>query len=208
MAEAASPGSTSVTLLQRLREEPADQSAWEHFVERYGPTIAGWCRRWRLQESDVEEVVQAVLVELASKIRTFAYDPSRSFRGWLWTLTRNTWADSVADWRRQLPGQTAENPAAALASVEARDDLERHLQEAFDLEVLQRAIARVRTQVEPPTWEAFRLTALERLSGAEAAGRLGVSVAAVFKSKSNVQKRLTCEIARLEGIAPTARSVR
>lgn len=202
MSEVASPGSTSVTLLQRLRAEPADQSAWEDFVERYRPTIAGWCRRWRLQESDVEEVVQSVLVELASKIRTFAYDPSRSFRGWLWTLTRNTWADSVADWRRQLPGGGGGNPVAALASVEARDDLERQLQEAFDLEVLQRATARVRNQVEPTTWEAFRLTALDRMSGAQAAAQLGVSVAVVFKSKSNVQKRLKREIATLEGISP------
>ena len=204
MADAPSPGSTSVTLLQRLREEPADESAWEAFVARYGPTIAFWCRRWKLQEADVNEVVQTVLVELASKMRTFAYDPSRSFRGWLWTLTRNTWVDSIAEWRRQLPGGGIANPAAALATVEARDDLERQLQEAFDLEVLQRATARVRTKVEERTWDAFRLTAIDGLSGAEAAGQLGLSVAAVFKAKSNVHRRLREQVALLEGVKAVA----
>jgi RNA polymerase sigma factor (sigma-70 family) len=199
MTDVPSVGPTSVTLLQRLRDEPADQSAWEAFVERYSPTIRAWCRRWRLQEEDINEVVQTVLVELASKMRTFSYDPSRSFRGWLWTLTRNTWVDSVADWRRQVPGGGVINPASMLATVEARDDLERQLQEAFDLEVLQRATARVRTMVEPRTWDAFRLTAMEGLSGAEAADRLGMNIGAIYKAKSNVQKRLREQLAALNG---------
>ena len=50
----------------------------------------------------------------------------------------------------------------------------------------------------PSTWEAFRLTALESLSGAEAARRLGATVAAVFVSKHRVQKLLKEEIRRLE----------
>lgn len=199
MIDAPSVGPTSVTLLQRLRDEPADQSAWEAFVERYSPTIRSWCRRWRLQEEDIDEVVQTVLVELASKMRTFAYDPSRSFRGWLWTLTRNTWVDSIADWRRQVPGGSVINPAATLATVEARDDLERQLQEAFDLEVLQRATARVRTMVEPRTWDAFRLTAMDGLSGAEAAEQLGMTIGAIYKAKSNVQKRLREQLVALNG---------
>ena len=202
MADAVSPGPTSVTLLQRLREGPADASAWDDFVHRYGPTIARWCGRWGLQEADVQDVVQSVVVELASKIRTFEYDPARSFRGWLWTLTRNTWVDAVADWRRQLPGGRVTNPAAALATVEARDDLEQYLREAFDLEVLQLATNRVRAHVEVRTWEAFRLTAIDGLSGADAATQLGMAVAAVFKAKSNVQKRLRAEVARLEGVRP------
>ena len=57
----------------------------------------------------------------------------------------------------------------------------------------------VRQRVEPSTWEAFRLTAQEGLSGAETAERLGLQVAAVFKAKSRVQKMLREEAAKLEG---------
>ena len=44
--------------------------------------------------------------------------------------------------------------------------------------------------MKPQTWEAFRLTAEEGLSGVEAAGRLHMSVAAVFKARSRVQQML------------------
>src|SRR5262245_30445388 len=71
---------TSTTLLRRLQHEPADQEAWAEFVRRYGPQVYRWCRRWRLQEADAEDVTQAVLVRLSARMRTFSYDPVRSFR--------------------------------------------------------------------------------------------------------------------------------
>ena len=74
------------------------------------------------------------------------------------------------------------------------------MEEAFDLELLELAANRVRERVEPHTWEAFQLTALDGLSGAEAAARLDMPVASVFKAKSNVQKMLQEEIAQLEGV--------
>ena len=52
--------------------------------------------------------------------------------------------------------------------------------------------------MEPHTWEAFRLTALEGLPGAATAERLSMKVASVFKAKSNVQKLLQEEKDRLE----------
>ena len=54
-------------------------------------------------------------------------------------------------------------------------------------------------RVAPQTWEAFRLTALEGLSGAEAAERIPMQVAQVFVAKRRVQKMLTAEVAKLEG---------
>src|SRR5437868_2059722 len=87
--DSTSGGRTSATLLGRQRQAPTDQAAWGEFVDRYGPRIYAWCRRWHLQEADAQDVTQAVLVRLAEKISTFDYDPGRSFRGWLKTLTRH-----------------------------------------------------------------------------------------------------------------------
>jgi DNA-directed RNA polymerase specialized sigma24 family protein len=42
----------------------------------------------------------------------------------------------------------------------------------------------VRERVEPHTWEAFRLTAQEGRTGAEAAAALAMQVGTVFKAKS------------------------
>jgi RNA polymerase sigma-70 factor (ECF subfamily) len=86
-----------------------------------------------------------------------------------------------------------------LHSVEVRADLLQHLEAEFDRELLEEAMARVRLRVAPQTWEAFRLTALEGLSGADAAERIPMQVAQVFVAKRRVQKMLSAEIAKLEG---------
>ena len=58
---------------------PSDQAAWEEFVDRYGAKIYSWCRAWRLQDADAQDVTQAVLTKLAVQLRRFAYDPSQKF---------------------------------------------------------------------------------------------------------------------------------
>jgi RNA polymerase sigma-70 factor (ECF subfamily) len=190
--------STSATLLNRLRTSPLDQGAWNDFVECYGRRIYGWCRRWGLQEADAEDVTQDVLLRLAAKLRDFAYDRSRSFRGWLRTLTHHALSDFLQDELR--PGQSVGNGPAeqALAQAEARDDLTRRLDEEFTHALLEEASARVRLRVQRHTWEAFRLTALEGKSGAEAAALLGMRVATVFVARSKVQKMLQDEVHGLE----------
>src|SRR5262245_13873754 len=189
---------TRVSLLDRICHDPQDQASWNEFVARYSPKIYGWCRRWGLQEADAQDVTQTVLLQLATKMRRFAYDPTRRFRAWLKTLTQHAWSDFLADRQRVATATGDSRTMDALGSVAVRQDLEACLEEVFDLELMELATRRVRQRVEPRTWEAFRLTALDGLSGAEAAARLGMQVGAVFKAKSNVKKQLQEEIRQLE----------
>jgi RNA polymerase sigma-70 factor (ECF subfamily) len=189
---------TSPTLLGRLRETPTDQAAWGQFVERYGRKVYGWCRLWGLQQADAEDVTQNVLVDLARQMRTFEYRASGSFRAWLRTLAYRAWCDLLESRKAAATGSGDTAVLRVLESVEARDDLLRQLTEECDRELLEEAMKRVQPRVEPQTWEAFRLTALERVSGAEVAGRLGVAVTAVFKAKSRVQKMLQEELHQVE----------
>jgi RNA polymerase sigma factor (sigma-70 family) len=194
-----SPPRTSVTLLGRLRHDVADPEAWAEFVHRYGPLIYQWCRHWKLQEADAQDVEQIVLAKLAAKLPTFQYDPNQSFRAYVKTLARYAWCDVLAS--RQDPGAGGSGDSVVLEllnTVEAREDLESRMAEAFYRELLDEAMARVRLRVEPRTWEAFRLTTLEGLTGAEAAGRAGMEVATVYKAKSKVQKMLKEETRRLQ----------
>jgi RNA polymerase sigma factor (sigma-70 family) len=180
---------TSITLMMRLQRFPADPQAWDEFVERYRPMIRAWCLKWQLQDSDAEDVVQDVLVKLVAAIRKFQYDPARSFRAWLKTVTQNALSDFVASHRKD-PNQTA-GPIDMLAeSVEAKSDLEQRLEDAFDAEVLELAMHRVKHRVKAGTWDAFHLTAVEGLTGAVAASRLQIPVAHVFVAKNRVQKML------------------
>ena len=69
------------------------------------------------------------------------------------------------------------------------------------MELLEQARAYVCQRVEPQTWQAFRLTALDGLPAAEVAGQVGLEVAAVYKAKSRVLRLLREETQRLEGRA-------
>jgi RNA polymerase sigma-70 factor (ECF subfamily) len=189
---------TSVSLLARLRQDTTDQAAWRQFVDRYGPLIRRWCRQRKLQEEDVDDVTQTVLLKLSEKMRTFPYDPSKSFRAYLKTLTHYAWCDLLENRKKPGAGSGESKVLELLDTVAARDDLVGVLEAEFDRELLEMAMARVRPRVAPHTWEAFRLTALEGLSGAEAAARLGREVVWVFKAKSNVLKMLQEEIRRLD----------
>jgi RNA polymerase sigma factor (sigma-70 family) len=187
---------TSATLLARLRQAPADQAAWRHFMECYGRKIYAWCRQWNLQEADAEDVTQNVLIKLADKMKLFVYDPEKSFRAWLKTVTRNAWSDYWAG--RKAVAVGGSQALEMLATVEAREDLVRRLDGEFDRELLEEARARVRLRVTPRTWEAFELTAIQGQSGAEVAAALDMKVATVFVARSKVQKMLQEEIQKLE----------
>jgi RNA polymerase sigma-70 factor (ECF subfamily) len=193
---------TRASLLLRLRQAPPDQKAWAEFVNRYGPRIYAWCRRWGLQEADAQDVTQTVLLQLASKLRTFTYDPAQRFRGWLKTLTHHAWSDFLASCRPGVKGNGDSGLHLLLDNLEARDELTRRLQESFDQEMLELATTRVRARVEERTWEAYRLTTQEGLSGAEAAARLGMQVGTAYKAKSKVQAMLQETLRQLQQEEP------
>jgi RNA polymerase sigma factor (sigma-70 family) len=190
---------TSATLLGRLRREDGDPEAWSEFVRRYGPLLYHWCRRWKLQEADAHDVAQDVFARLIVRLRTFRYDPKQSFRSYVRSVAHYALCD-FHDSRRRLPGGSSGDSGVfdLLGNVAARDDLQQCLAAAFDHEHLDTAMARVQLRVELRTWEAFRLTTFDNLSGAEAAARTGMEVATVFKAKSKVQKMLREEVRRLE----------
>jgi RNA polymerase sigma factor (sigma-70 family) len=193
MPDKPTESATSTSLLMRLREAPADRAAWEEFVRRYGDRIRDWGRRWGLQEADAHDVSQDVLLKLVRAMQTFRYDPAQRFRGWLKTVTHNAWQDSARGRPPALAGDDR------LHSLAARDDLAAGIEAAYEQELLDRAMERVRPRVLPQTWEAFRLTALDGIPGADAAARLGMAVTSVYKAKSNVQKLLEAEVLVLDG---------
>jgi RNA polymerase sigma-70 factor (ECF subfamily) len=187
---------TRLSLLIRLtRPGPCDERAWHEFADRYTPLIYRWCIGHNLQDSDAKDVTQQVLLKLASHLPTFSYDPGKSFRGWLRTLTHHAWVDFVAD--RAERGTGDDGIRSLLSSVEAREDLLQKIEDEFDLELLEQAMARTRERIEDATWEAFRLTALEGVPAAVAAKRLGKQVATVYVARSKVQRFLQEEVAAL-----------
>jgi RNA polymerase sigma factor (sigma-70 family) len=189
---------TRATLLFRVSHDPTDPRAWAEFVTHYGRKIHEWCRAWGLQDADAWDVTQIVLLNLAARMREFRYDPDRSFRAWLKTLTRHAWINYRTSEARHCRASGDSAIMDQLAKVEAREDLVQRLSYAFDQELFQVAAARIRLRVEPHTWEAFRLLAVENWSGADVARHLGIKVATAFVARSKVMRMLRGEVAKLE----------
>jgi RNA polymerase sigma-70 factor (ECF subfamily) len=187
---------TSHTLMMRVQQNPADPRAWDEFVKRYEPMIRVWCMRWGAQPSDADDVAQQVLLKVLTAMKSYKRDPRASFRGWLKAVTHNAWRDLT---RIPRPGRGSGSLEAIADSSDALADLESEIQHAFDRELLELAMKRVEERVKPNTWEAFRLTSIEKLSGADAAKKLDVTVSSVFVAKHRVMKLLEEEVRKLQG---------
>jgi RNA polymerase sigma-70 factor (ECF subfamily) len=195
----ASESRTHQTLLERLaRSGGGDPEAWSEFVDCYGAKVNGWCLRWGLQEADALDVSQIVLLKLARRMQDFTYDPGRSFRAWLKTVTRNAWQDFVDSPRTSSSAVGGDDARERLESVAARDDLSRDLEEIYDLELLETAMQRVRLRAAPRTWRAFAMTAIECVPAPEVARQLGMKIARVYSARSTIQQRLREECQKLE----------
>ena len=196
---AESADTTRVTLLHRLNQNPADQLSWAEFVTFYGPAIRGWLTHWGLQEADAQDVAQNVLMRLTAKLPQFKYDPSKSFRGWLKTLTHHAWHDFVTEAGYRTRGSGDTSVLDQLQSIEAREDLAARVEATFDKELLEMALLRAKARVADNTWLAFKLAALDGVPPQAVADQLGVRVSQVYLAKHRLQKLVQEEIRSLEG---------
>ena len=182
--------SMSTGLLSGLRAHEAE--AWHRLVGLYGPVIYGWCKRQGLQPSDAEDVVQEVFRTVLARIGDFRRErPADTFRGWLWTITRNKLGDYIRRCATQpLPvgGSEArerlEQVPVPLAAESVGDGL--HALGG----VCHRALELIRDEYEVPTWQAFWQVVGEGRKPAEVAVDLGLSLNAVYLAKSRVLRRL------------------
>lgn len=184
---------TSQTLLLRLRDLD-DQAAWKEFVERYAPSIYGWCRFHQLSQADAADVTQDVLYKLVSAIQSFRYDSSRGrFRSWLKTVTRNALRDYVRESKRAAQGTGDTATLRLLSEVgdqRFEDELAALVEAEAQHELLKSAEEQVQTVVSPHTWQAYVLTVHEKCSARDAAARLNLRVTDVYVAKSRVISRL------------------
>ena len=89
MFPAQGDNSTSLSLLNRARRNDVD--AWGRLTALYSPIVYSWCRRAGLQDTDAADVVQEVFRLVFQGLAQFrgAERSGGSFRGWLWTISRN-----------------------------------------------------------------------------------------------------------------------
>jgi RNA polymerase sigma-70 factor (ECF subfamily) len=185
---------TRASLLVQIRDG-SDHAAWQQFTDLYGPIIYRYGRRRGLQDADAADLVQDVLRSIASAIGHLDYDPHQgTFRGWLFTVTRNKLINFLAARRIRPRGSGDTTTNQLLEAAPAESDGE----EAWELEYQRRlaslAMNRIKQEFHDNTWRAFWLTAVQGLSAAEATKQIGMSPGAVYVAKSRVLARLKEEV--------------
>jgi predicted DNA-binding protein (UPF0251 family) len=95
------------------------------------------------------------------------------------------------DWNYGAGGDVTER----MERIEAQDEMSDRIESDHAREVLRHAMVRVRSRVEPQTWEAFRLLNLEGLTGEEAAKRLGMRLGTTYAASAKVRRLIREELA-------------
>jgi RNA polymerase sigma-70 factor (ECF subfamily) len=182
---------TRASLLVRIRDGH-DADAWRQFVTLYAPVVYRFARRRGLQDADAADLMQEVFRSVAAAAGRLNYDPKRgTFRGWLYTVTRNKIYSFLGAQQRRPRGSGDSGTQEWLEAQAAPDD---SANDEWDREYQRRQFAwtaeQVRGEFTDQTWQAFRQTAVEDVPAKEVARRLGMSPGAVYVAKSRVLARL------------------
>jgi RNA polymerase sigma-70 factor (ECF subfamily) len=183
---------TSLTLLDRLRGNDAE--AWERVVRLYGPLVLFWGRRAGLSEADAADLLQDVFRSVAGAIAGFRLDRAGdTFRGWLWTITRNKLRDHFRNLAREpvaAGGTEAQDRFHQIPEAEPDSSPESEPSKAL----LHRALESVRPAFEERTWQAFWRTTVDGRPPADVAAELGLGLASVYQARTRVLRRLRQEL--------------
>ena len=185
---------TSASLLDRVRKQ--EPGAWELMCRIYTPLVYGWVRKAGLQEADAEDVVQDIFQKVATKLDSFRYQqPQDSFRGWLWTITRN----KVRDWYRTrqtqplnaIGGSHAQRVLLEIPDwISTEEAVEPTMDPASEAALMRRALELVQSDFHEKTWQAFWRLTIDGHAAKDIARELQMSDNAVRQAKFRVLKRL------------------
>jgi RNA polymerase sigma factor (sigma-70 family) len=193
---------TRVTLLTRIKDG-SDADAWREFVHLYGPVVYGFARKRGLQDADAADLMQEVLRSVALNAGKMEYDPARgTFRGWLYTVTRNKIYNFLASQRHRPRGSGDPASRERLDAVPDRsDDRDEEWELEYRRRLSARAMATIEHEFQANTWKAFWRVGVEGRSVQEVAAELNMTVGAVYVAKSRVLAHLREEVQRLQAAA-------
>jgi len=178
---------TNPTIFVRLNRSDAGarELAWNEFHQHYAAAIAGFARQIGVRASDVEDIVQDVLVGFYSRSPTFVYDPSRGrFRGYLKTCTFHAV-------QRRL-GRTASFRGVPLDQVDPEAlEVDQVWNDVWEQEQLRGAVEQLRQEIgTTKTFRAFELYVILDLPPQEVSRRLDMHIDNVYRAKESVTRML------------------
>ena len=192
---------TRSSLLNRLRDLD-DESSWREFFETYWKLIYRAAIKAGLSEVEAQDAVQETIVTVSRRIQSFKYDPAAgSFKGWLLHTTRWRVLDQLRKRGSDSPhgdAQPLTNDLLAETMEPAAARLEAVWEEEWRQNLMDAALQRIKSRVQPKHYQIFELCHLKGWPARRVAKALGVNRAQVYLVRHRVGKLVRHEVARLE----------
>jgi RNA polymerase sigma-70 factor (ECF subfamily) len=181
---------TSVSLLERLGSAPNDDD-WRRLHDLYQPLLRSWMARAGVPASDVDDLVQDVLLVVFRKVAGFERRGQGAFRAWLRAILAYQLRDYFRG-QKYRPTATGDSDfLRRLDELELPDSaLSRLWDREHDEHVVASLMERVQGDFAPATWQAFLRHVQEGEPAGQVAEALGLSLNSVLLAKSRVLKRL------------------
>ncbi len=189
---------TRETLIRRLRVQH-DEASWQEFDRLYRRYIAAVVRNTGIPESQLDDLVQEILLKTWKALPKFDYDSSRGrFRSWLNTITINTVRTFVRKERRLRDELNADQQASLelFMAVESSPEVEQIAEREWMNHIGQLAWE----QVMPGLSEKVRQVYQGIIDGEEPdqiAKRLGIERNTVYVYKKRAELQLARQVASL-----------
>lgn len=178
-------------LVRRFKYE-ADAAAFEALFRRHQQYIANLCLSLLRSQSEAEDAVQEVFIKAYRGL--VAFEPTITFRGWLYRIAVNHCRDLL----QQRGRRNEESDEEALAAVQQRPQQEAGLVATL---LLEAALARLK-----PTYRtAFVLQAVEGYSIAEVARALDIGFDAAASRLRRAYQQFTVAYEALNRKAPSGK---
>jgi RNA polymerase sigma-70 factor, ECF subfamily len=188
---------TSVSLLGVLASAPTDGD-WRRLDDLYRPLLRAWVARAGVLGSDIDDLVQEVLLVVFREVASFERRGQGAFRAWLRTILAHRVRNYFRG-QKYLPTATGDSEfQRGLDELESpTSSLSRLWDREHDEHVTALLMQRVQGDFNPLTWQVFRRHALEGEPAVQVAEALGLSLNSVLLAKSRVLKRMRQELAGL-----------
>lgn len=192
--------STSESLLADLARE-AGATRWTEFVAIYGPIVRCFLqRKYALAETDLDDVLQTILVEVVKLMPTYRYSKTQKqrFHSLLFSIAQRRAVDFL---RRRGAYESALSGYAG-EQVVAAEDLPG--EEDWRQTLLAAALKRVMADatIQETTKVAFRRYVVLGEEVSRVAEDLGLKPNAVYQIRSRLIARLQEEVRQMEGLTP------
>ena len=211
---------TRRSLLSRLKNWD-DRESWRDFFDTYGKLIYGLARKSGLSDAEAQDAVQETLLAVAKEMPGFNYDPAiGSFKGWLLEVARRRIANQF---RKRSPGKgargsdrppasqtVAQLPPGRREPDEARtptveripdphsEDLDKHWEQEWQMNLLEVALARVKRRVNAKQYQMFHLYVSQQWPIEMVKSTLGVNAAQAYMAKMRITRLIQAEVRGLE----------